>query len=148
MPAEVVESRIHPFPTTSLRPSGASECVAPASGGDGQGQCGGGGVVGSGGTGAPGRDGGVDSGGAAVGGAGAGGTGGAKLICASGLADCNANQADGCETDLRTDPHACNACGRDCDGMPCTAGKCAPVVLNAGVQAETLRPWRSKGPLT
>jgi|SRR5882757_8326573 hypothetical protein len=35
MPAEVVESRIHPFPTTSLRPSGASECVAPASGSDG-----------------------------------------------------------------------------------------------------------------
>jgi hypothetical protein len=35
MPAEVVESRLHPFPTTSLRPSGASECVTPASGGDG-----------------------------------------------------------------------------------------------------------------
>jgi hypothetical protein len=35
MPAEVVESRIHPFPTTSLRPSGASECVAPSSGSDG-----------------------------------------------------------------------------------------------------------------
>jgi hypothetical protein len=34
MPAEVVESRIHPFPTTSLRPSGASECVSPASGND------------------------------------------------------------------------------------------------------------------
>jgi hypothetical protein len=32
MPAEVTESRIHPFPTTSLRPSGASECVSPASG--------------------------------------------------------------------------------------------------------------------
>ena len=29
MPAEVVESRLHPFPTTSLRPSGASECVSP-----------------------------------------------------------------------------------------------------------------------
>jgi hypothetical protein len=35
MPAEVVESRIHPFPTTSLRPSGASECVSPVSGSDG-----------------------------------------------------------------------------------------------------------------
>jgi hypothetical protein len=35
MPAEVVESRLHPFPTTSLRPSGASECVAPTSGSDG-----------------------------------------------------------------------------------------------------------------
>jgi hypothetical protein len=35
MPAEVVESRIHPFPTTSLRPSGASECVSPSTGGDG-----------------------------------------------------------------------------------------------------------------
>jgi hypothetical protein len=28
MPAEVVASRLHPFPTTSLRPSGASECVS------------------------------------------------------------------------------------------------------------------------
>jgi hypothetical protein len=27
MPAEVVSSRLHPFPTTSLRPTGASECV-------------------------------------------------------------------------------------------------------------------------
>jgi hypothetical protein len=32
MPAEVVSSRLHPFPTTSLRPAGASECVAPAGG--------------------------------------------------------------------------------------------------------------------
>ena len=29
MPAEVVESRLYPFPTTSLRPAGASECVSP-----------------------------------------------------------------------------------------------------------------------
>jgi hypothetical protein len=28
MPAEVVESRAHPFRTTSLRPAGASECVS------------------------------------------------------------------------------------------------------------------------
>jgi hypothetical protein len=35
MPAEVVESRMYPFPTTSLRPSGASECVTPAAGHDG-----------------------------------------------------------------------------------------------------------------
>jgi hypothetical protein len=35
MPAEVVESRMHPFPTTSLRPSGASECVSPVGSGDG-----------------------------------------------------------------------------------------------------------------
>jgi hypothetical protein len=35
MPAEVVSSRLHPFPTTSLRPAGASECVAHAGGGDG-----------------------------------------------------------------------------------------------------------------
>jgi hypothetical protein len=34
MPAEVVESRLYPFPTTSLRPAGASECVAPAAGSD------------------------------------------------------------------------------------------------------------------
>jgi hypothetical protein len=34
MPAEVVESRLHPFPTTSLRPSGASECVSPVASGD------------------------------------------------------------------------------------------------------------------
>jgi hypothetical protein len=34
MPAEVVESRLHPFPTTSLRPSGASECVSPAAAAD------------------------------------------------------------------------------------------------------------------
>ena len=35
MPAEVVGSRLHPFPTTSLRSSGASECVSPVAGGDG-----------------------------------------------------------------------------------------------------------------
>jgi hypothetical protein len=34
MPAEVVASRIHPFPTTSLRPSGASECVSADAHGD------------------------------------------------------------------------------------------------------------------
>jgi hypothetical protein len=34
MPAEVVESRLHPFPTTSLRPSGASECVSTVAAGD------------------------------------------------------------------------------------------------------------------
>jgi hypothetical protein len=34
MPAEVVASRVHPFPTTSLRPSGASECVSADAHGD------------------------------------------------------------------------------------------------------------------
>jgi hypothetical protein len=34
MPAEVVTSRLHPFPTTSLRPAGASECVSADAHGD------------------------------------------------------------------------------------------------------------------
>jgi hypothetical protein len=35
MPAEVVGSRLHPFPTISLRPAGASECVSPSASGEG-----------------------------------------------------------------------------------------------------------------
>jgi hypothetical protein len=32
LPGEVTDSRLYPFPTTTVRPSGASECVSPATG--------------------------------------------------------------------------------------------------------------------
>lgn len=49
------------------------------------------------------------------------------LECAPGFADCNGLRADGCETDLRSHPAHCGACGATCDlerGQPCVEGKC------------------------
>ncbi|MDF2694324.1 MAG: Tryptophan synthase alpha chain [Labilithrix sp.] len=49
------------------------------------------------------------------------------LECAEGFADCNADQSDGCETNLRAHPSHCGACGNECNialGQPCVEGKC------------------------
>jgi hypothetical protein len=43
--------------------------------------------------------------------------------------DCNGNAADGNETDVRTDPWNCGACGHSCRGGDCKAGLCTPTVL-------------------
>ncbi|MDB4932297.1 MAG: uncharacterized protein JWM10_4781, partial [Myxococcaceae bacterium] len=54
--------------------------------------------------------------------------GACAAVCASNYGDCDANVANGCETDLRTSPTNCGACGRagveacdaadnDCDGL-------------------------------
>ena len=50
-----------------------------------------------------------------------------ELACAEGFGDCNGDPADGCETDLRSHPSHCGACGVSCDnsvGQPCLEGKC------------------------
>ncbi|MGB1275442.1 MAG: hypothetical protein ACPG77_06800 [Nannocystaceae bacterium] len=42
-----------------------------------------------------------------------------------GLGDCNANEDDGCETDLDHSQEHCGACDNPCDGM-CVEGDCKP----------------------
>jgi hypothetical protein len=47
--------------------------------------------------------------------------------CQQDHADCNGNEADGCEIDTRSDPRNCGGCGVVCDavaGQACVAGKC------------------------
>lgn len=47
--------------------------------------------------------------------------------CVEGFGDCNGDPSDGCETDLRSHPSNCGACGVSCDGsigQPCFEGKC------------------------
>jgi hypothetical protein len=47
--------------------------------------------------------------------------------CATGWADCNGNQLDGCEANLQTDPSNCSACNVGCpSGEECSDGACAP----------------------
>lgn len=51
-----------------------------------------------------------------------------KLLCAEGYADCNDNPNDGCEVNLKSDPHHCGSCATACDGavgQPCVGGACA-----------------------
>jgi serine/threonine protein kinase len=56
-------------------------------------------------------------------------------VCYHGFEDCNGDGRDGCETDVRTDPDNCGACGRRCPALPhaergcgdvCTIWRCAP----------------------
>lgn len=56
--------------------------------------------------------------------------------CAPGFRDCNGDPLDGCETNLRTHPANCGACGVTCDvaaGQPCIEGKCLMTSCEAGV---------------
>jgi hypothetical protein len=52
--------------------------------------------------------------------------GGCKLVCKPSFGDCNGNLcSDGCETDERTDPKNCGACGNTCAaGQDCVDGTC------------------------
>lgn len=49
------------------------------------------------------------------------------FACDYGWADCNDVESDGCETNVKSDPANCGACGQACEGGPgqaCVAGKC------------------------
>jgi len=48
-------------------------------------------------------------------------------------ADCNGRDEDGCEVDLKSDPHHCGWCRHDCLGGSCDQGFCEPTVLAEGV---------------
>jgi serine/threonine protein kinase len=56
-------------------------------------------------------------------------------VCYPGYQDCNGEGRDGCETNVRTDPDNCGACGRKCPSLPhaergcgdtCTIWRCQP----------------------
>lgn len=47
--------------------------------------------------------------------------------CDAGFADCNGNQADGCEASVLNDVHNCGSCG-----VTCTSGECATATCEAG----------------
>ena len=47
--------------------------------------------------------------------------------CSPNFADCDSDTANGCETDVLSDPMNCGGCGIRCDGVegqPCVDGKC------------------------
>lgn len=55
--------------------------------------------------------------------------------CGEGLADCNGDSVDGCETDLMTTPRHCGSCTRGCAaGEECGGGMCARVAPSTGVE--------------
>lgn len=50
-----------------------------------------------------------------------------ELTCTMGRGDCNGNLADGCETNIASDPKNCGGCGHVCDaiaGQACVDGQC------------------------
>ena len=58
--------------------------------------------------------------------------GGCAITCAANFGDCNASNADGCETDLRTSNANCSRCGLACalpdvSSQSCAGGACAVV---------------------
>jgi hypothetical protein len=57
-----------------------------------------------------------------------------KIGCNSGFANCDGDDANGCETNLQNDASNCSACGHGCLGGTCAIGVCQPVVIGT-VQA-------------
>ncbi|MEZ4405195.1 MAG: hypothetical protein R3A52_01710 [Polyangiales bacterium] len=46
-------------------------------------------------------------------------------MCATGLADCDGDRANGCETDTATSNSHCSACGRELPGLRAARPRCA-----------------------
>ena len=56
------------------------------------------------------------------------------FTCKAGMADCNLNDADGCETNIYRDPQNCGSCGAACEtGQACIDGACATEPCPDGV---------------
>jgi hypothetical protein len=56
------------------------------------------------------------------------------LECVAGWGDCDQNAGTGCETPLDSDAASCGACGHDCEGSACTAGRCEPRLVATSQQ--------------
>ncbi len=59
-----------------------------------------------------------------------------SYACAPGFGDCNGDASDGCETNLKSHPANCGACGVACEiaaGQPCVEGQCLRTTCEAGV---------------
>lgn len=59
-----------------------------------------------------------------------------KYTCFPGWADCDETIYNGCETNLKTDPRNCGACGSRCNigqSQPCFDGQCLTKECDAGV---------------
>ncbi len=59
-----------------------------------------------------------------------------EIECSSGFANCDGNDASGCEVDLSA-PANSGSCTRNCGDGPCTAGACEPVLLAENLRAIT-----------
>jgi hypothetical protein len=55
--------------------------------------------------------------------------------CQAGFGNCDADGANGCERDLRTDVAHCGACGNACPAVPNAAAQCAAGVCGVGACA-------------
>jgi hypothetical protein len=58
--------------------------------------------------------------------------GSCTLACTGTFDDCDANPANGCETDTAKSATSCGKCGHDCQGGSCKGGICQPLVLATG----------------
>jgi len=58
------------------------------------------------------------------------------FTCLPGFADCNGDESDGCEVNLKNHPESCGACGNRCyiaAGQPCVDGKCLMAECDGGL---------------
>ncbi|MFO0602974.1 MAG: hypothetical protein U0324_07355 [Polyangiales bacterium] len=66
------------------------------------------------------------------------------ISCLAGFQDCNGDESDGCEVDIRTDTRNCGACARPCAVANATAGcamgACTVATCNAGFADCNMRP--------
>ena len=63
------------------------------------------------------------------------------LFCQAGFADCNNNDADGCETNIVTDRNNCGSCGAACPGsQACVNGTCVKSSSVVGTPSASANP--------